>query len=554
MKAFRSIIFFIIILIQLFTTHLFAQDRPINIGISSMITPVDTVKYYDDIVKYIGKKLGRETKFIHRKKYEEMNKLIEKKEVDLAFICTASLIKLREDADVEVVAAPVKTDKPFYKSYIIVHKDSPIKSFEKLKGKTFVFVDPLSNTGYLYPLYRVVKLKDDPEQFFREYNFSYSHNKSIELVAKKLIDGAAVENLVYEYMKEINSPYVHETKVIEESEEFPSPPIVVRKDIDKNTIEKIKKIITNMHLDVEGKKILDNMRIKRFDALPDSAYNKIAQIEDIVSKALMASRRKLKAKDQFFLGVLNYRNPRLIYEKYQPLVDYLKERTGFNITLSIKNHKELQKGFVEGDIDIAIVGVVDYLNIRDKKTFDIIGVPKNKNSTSFYKIYIITKDDGEIKSLKDLKGKIFGFGPVKSDDLNFIPRLLLAKNGIHLNELKKFKHYTYEDSIIKALLKGEVDAGVIRDFYKEKATKLGFKIIGESDMIYYGPLIIRKDLSEKVKRDVASALFNMPQSVISKLDFDLQSGFTKAEVKNYDLYSKMFKEIPSGCGIRCHPR
>lgn len=544
---------FFLICFALLTCQLFAQERPLNIGISSMITPVDTVKYYDDIVRYIGKKLGRETKFIHRKKYDEMNKLIENKNVDVGFICTASFIKLKADADVEVIAAPVKTDMPYYKSYIIVHKDSPIKSFEELKGKTFAFADPLSNTGYLYPLYRIVKLKGDTD-FFKEYSFSYSHNKSIELVAKKLVDGAAVENLVYEYMREINSPYVRETKVIETSENFPSPPIVVRKDIGQKTKAKLKKIITTMHFDEEGKKILANMRIKRFDALPNSAYDKIAHMENFVLKAVIANRKRLKTKEQYVLGVLNYKNPRLIYEKYQPLVDYLKEQTGLEFSLLIKNHKELQKDFIIGNIDIALVGVVDYFNIKDKQNFSIIGVPRNKSGDSFYKIYIITKNDVDIQSIKDLRGKRFGFGPLKSDDLNFIPRLLLAKNNIHLNELKQFRHYTYEDTIIKSLLNGEIDAGVIRDFYKEKALKLGFKVIGESETIYYGPLIIKNDLPIDVVQKVETAIFKLPPSVRSKLDFDLQSGFTKADVKNYNLYSKMFKDIPFGCGVKCHPK
>lgn len=220
-----------------------------------MITPVDTVKYYDEIVQYIGKRLNRKAQLIHKKKYEEMNKLIENKEIDLAFICTAAYIVLKNNMDIEIIAAPVKVDKPHYKGYIIVHKDSNINSLKELKGKKFAFVDPLSNTGYLYPLYRLLKLKERPDTFFKETTFSYSHNKSIELVAKRLVDGASIENLVYEYMKETDSPYISETKIVEESEYFPSPPIVIRKDLPKKLKLDIKHIILNMKDDEEGKKI-----------------------------------------------------------------------------------------------------------------------------------------------------------------------------------------------------------------------------------------------------------------------------------------------------------
>ncbi len=532
-------------------TQLVFSEDAIRVGISSMITPVDTVKYYDDIVNYIGKKLGKNVVLIHKKKYEEMNRLMERREIDIAFICTAAYVQLSENARVEIVAAPVKEEKTFYKSYIIVHRESNINSFADLRDKTFVFVDPLSNTGYLYPLYRLSKMKERPESFFSKTSFSYSHNKSIELVAKKLVDGAAVENLVFNYMRETNSPYVSQVKIIEESIDFASPPIIIRSELPKKFKNEIKDIILDMHNDKEGKEILSNMKIKRFAYVRKKDYNVIRQMMDIVEKSF-EKLIKTKRKNHLVFGIPDSKNPRILFEKYQPLIDYLSSKTGMEFQLVIKNHKDLRKSLINGEIDSGIIGFLDLYNINSEQLIEVIGIPKNGENKSYYKVAFVTKDK-KIKKLGDLNGKRVGFGPVKSDELNLIPRLMLAQSGMHLAELKKYKHYGYEDTIIKALLRDEIDAGVIRDVHKEKIERLGFRIIEMSKDVHYGPLVMRKDLEEDLKNKFKNIVFNLPPEVLKELDYDLQGGFDKVDVSIYSSIEKSYKKIPSGCGIRCHP-
>jgi len=549
---FRLSILLLLFSISTNTGLLFAEEEVLKVGISSMITPVDTVKYYDDIVNYIGKKLGSKVLLVHKKKYEEMNKLVEKGEIDIAFICTAAFVHLKENARVELVAAPVKDDKPFYKSYIIVHRDSGINNFSQLRGKSFVFADPLSNTGYLYPLYKLSKMKERPDTFFSKTMFSYSHNKSIEMVAKKLADGAAVENLVFNYMKETNSPYVSQVKIIEESMDFASPPIIMRSSLPKGLREKVKNIILNMHNDSEGRDILANMKIKKFAEVFDRDYDLVKQMRGVVEKSFQSMRKNAK-RNQLVFGVPDIKNPRILYEKYQPLVDYLSSKSGMDIQLVIKDHKELRRSLINGEIDIGIIGFLDFVNVNGNGIIDVLGIPKNKENKSSYKVAFITKSD-KIKSLVDLQGKRVGFGPVRSDELNLIPRLMLAQQGIHLAELGKYKHYGYEDTILKALLRDEIDAGVIRDIHREKIERLGFKIIEMSKDVHYGPLVIRKDLDPELKNKLKTLIFNIPLEVLARLDYDLQGGFDKVDISIYNFLEKSYKKIPTGCGIRCHPR
>src|SRR3990170_3015208 len=115
-----------------------APQEPIRIGVSSMVTPVDTVKYYQEIIDYIGARIGQPVRMVHRRTYEEMDGLLERGEVQIAFICSAPYVKDRERFGVELLVAPSVNETPRFQSYIIVHNDGPPKPSRELKGKSVV--------------------------------------------------------------------------------------------------------------------------------------------------------------------------------------------------------------------------------------------------------------------------------------------------------------------------------------------------------------------------------------------------------------------------------
>src|SRR5438270_9550460 len=82
-----------------------------------------------------------------------------------------------------------------YKSQILVRSDSGITDLNGLKGKKFAFVDPISASGYLFPL-NLVKAKtgQDPKSFFASTIFAGGHDKAALAVYSGQVDGAATFN------------------------------------------------------------------------------------------------------------------------------------------------------------------------------------------------------------------------------------------------------------------------------------------------------------------------------------------------------------------------
>ncbi len=245
------------------------QRPPLKIGVAAMITPFDSVKYYQDIVDYIGQKLGIPVQMVYRMNYADMDRLLERGEVKAAFICSGPYVKDHDKFGVELLSAPVVNGKPAYNSYIIVNKNSRIKSFADLKGKTFAFTDPGSNSGRLYAAYKLSRMHYTTGTFFKRYVYSYSHNKSIEMVAKRQVDGASVDSLVYDYMLERHSPYAELTKIIEKSPAFRTPPVVINRNMDPALKKRMEDAFLGMYRDPKGRVILNAMMIDKFSLVND---------------------------------------------------------------------------------------------------------------------------------------------------------------------------------------------------------------------------------------------------------------------------------------------
>jgi len=251
------------------------QKASLNVAVAAMISPKETFSYYRELLDFIGGKMDRNVRLIQRKTYGEVNELFQKGQVDLAFICSGPYAVDREKYGFEALATPLVRGKPFYQSYLIVNKTSTYQKFTDLRGKIFAFTDPDSNTGALVPQFWLSKMGETPESFFENFTYTYSHDNSIMAVARALVDGATVDGHKWEYFQSRNPIYSSKTRVLKKSELFGSPPLVASVALPPQDKEQIRQLVFTMHLDPEGKKILEKLMIDRFVSPEEKWYEPI---------------------------------------------------------------------------------------------------------------------------------------------------------------------------------------------------------------------------------------------------------------------------------------
>ncbi len=260
------------------------QKKHLRIAVGSMITPKAGYGYYRQLLDYIGEKVGMHVEFVARENYAEINDLVKSGDVDIAFVCGGPYVEGHDAFGMELLAAPQAYGGTVYYSYIITRKDSPVTGFEGLRGKSFAFSDPLSNSGTLVPTYMLAKMHETPDSFFKQYIFTYAHDKSIKAVAQGIVDAAAVDSLIWEYENRTNPEFTSKTKIIEKSPPYGIPPVVARPGLDVKLKEKVRRVILNVHLDSKGKEILAGMMIDKFVPIRDSAYNSIREMGKWIAK------------------------------------------------------------------------------------------------------------------------------------------------------------------------------------------------------------------------------------------------------------------------------
>ena len=256
-----------------------SADRYLRVAVGAMISPKETTVFYRQILDYISSHIGKESELIQRKTYDEINELFGKGEIDLAFICSGPYATSKDKYGFELLATPQVKGSHFYHSYLIVNKDSPVRRLEDLRGGVFAFTDPESNTGKLVPTYWLAQAGEKPETFFGKTIYTYSHDNSIMAVAKGLVDGAAIDGLIWEYYDDKNPSLTSRTRIIRKSEPYGIPPIVVHSAVDPALKKRIRYFLFSMHEDPEGQKILGELMIDRFIAPREEWYDTIRKMK-----------------------------------------------------------------------------------------------------------------------------------------------------------------------------------------------------------------------------------------------------------------------------------
>lgn len=256
----------------------------LHVAVAAMTSPQTTRRRYRDLILLIGEKLHYTVEFIQRPTYTEVDKLLEKHEVDIAFVCSGSYALGHDQYGLELLVIPVIEGKTTYNSNIIVAKSSTFQSLEDLRNHRFSFTSKTSNTGFLAPNFLLETHGESAETFFSETLMSHGHDNSVQAVANGLVDGASVDSLILDHMILENNPNALNVRVIHTSKNFGIPPVVVPKQLDPILKKQLRNFFLEAHQSPEGRKILSALRIDHFILGDDSHYNSIREMARVCAK------------------------------------------------------------------------------------------------------------------------------------------------------------------------------------------------------------------------------------------------------------------------------
>lgn len=258
-------------------------------------------------------------------------------------------------------------------------------------------------------------------------------------------------------------------------------------------------------------------------------------------------------------GVIPRYNPMIMYQSYQPLMDYLTEHTPYRFELKLsRDYTEAIAFLREGDTPIASLGDVTFTEAR--RSFGAVPIlkPLSDQGEPFYRSIIVVRDDSSLRTLADLRGRSFAFGDPHSTSGNLIPRYFLFRNGITLFDLGHYENLDSHDAVAKAVLKGKYEAGAVKDVVARRYREHGLRFLALSDPIPAVPIVVRSDAPPELVEAVRNALLAIdpgdPRQREQMADWDpeFRNGFVPATGSDYAPIFQIMDDIQEGCGRRCH--
>ncbi len=175
------------------------------------------LRVYQAIADAVGERLGVTTELVVETDYENCRNDVN----DVCFVCSLPYVMFEREgiSPATPIAAPVLTGdryggRPIYFSDVIVHCDSDAESFLDLRGRSWCYNEPLSQSGYGITRHHMVAI-GETNGFFSEVIQAGFHETSIRKVAAGQIDASAIDSQVLAIEMRDHPELAEQLKVID---------------------------------------------------------------------------------------------------------------------------------------------------------------------------------------------------------------------------------------------------------------------------------------------------------------------------------------------------
>jgi len=242
--------------------------------------------FYQFVSRHLAKKLRYPMEISVGSDYAQL-----REQADIAFICGLPYVEhtLLDDPHFEPLVAPVLSGdrycgKPIYFSDVIVHRDSPLRCFADLRGRSWAYNEPQSQSGYGIVRYHLVQKGETNGYFSRCIEAGY-HERAISMVNSGEVDASAIDSHVLALVVRDKPAIAGRLRVVDTFGPSPIQPIVAGNHLSHSLKSEVKTALLEMGDDPMTKPELARALVKRFEPVSDSTYDDIRQMQAVAEAA-----------------------------------------------------------------------------------------------------------------------------------------------------------------------------------------------------------------------------------------------------------------------------
>ncbi|MGZ5178135.1 MAG: phosphate/phosphite/phosphonate ABC transporter substrate-binding protein [Burkholderiales bacterium] len=235
------------------------------------------------IAGYIGEKLSIETCFVDGMPWPAREALLDQGRIHLCWICGLPYVWKADAGDaVELCVVPVMRHERYakeavYFSDVVVRRDSRFESFADLRGASWAYNEPRSHSGHNVVCHYLSQL-GETARYFGDIVESGAHQTSLEMIVGGIVDGSAIDSTVLEAEVRRCPALDSEIRIVETLGPSPMPPWVIHKSVPVELRLALRRVLLEMHEDIEANALLEQWGISHFAPVEDAFYDPIRKM------------------------------------------------------------------------------------------------------------------------------------------------------------------------------------------------------------------------------------------------------------------------------------
>ncbi len=243
----------------------------------------------------------------------------------------------------------------------------------------------------------------------------------------------------------------------------------------------------------------------------------------------------------YVFGVHPYLTAKELLERFTPLINYLSEALDKQVVLRVAktyaSHIELVG---EDKVDIAYLGPVPYVKLVKNYGHKHLLAKIQVKGKSTFRGAIIVPQNSPIKTLADLRGKRFAFGSPNSTMSHFVPRFVLWKAGITVEQLSHYQFIKYHENVVFGVLIGTFDAGAIKEDIVNQYAVQGIKVLKWTPPIAVHVFVATQRFPQQQVEKLQTLLLNLNEHPKGKnILTRIKKSITGVEAANDEDYKKL---------------
>ena len=213
--------------------------------------------------------------------------------------------------------------------------------------------------------------------------------------------------------------------------------------------------------------------------------NKKTNIIKILFCVFLFSSTSSQAANETVLkfGVTTTDRKTEVINKFTPITQVLEkrltEKLGEKIAIELVTFATYEvaiRSLAGGAVDLARFGPVSYIEAKKiNKDTSILAMEAKKGKKTFNGVICI-RNDSDITSIGELRGKSFAFGNKLSTIGRYLAQLYLAENKIFARDLDRYEYLGKHDVVAAQVAAKKFDAGALKEGTFKKLVKKGLPL------------------------------------------------------------------------------